>query len=156
VIVVVTGPIASGKTTLVQSLARELRRAGRTAATLDRDDVYELVEGSSATVGTEDRWRRANRLTAAFARAMTDDGIDVVIVESDDPIDGALHVTLTAPVESALERVQLDPTRVVSRDERFLRRHYADYRPLPADLTIDTARTPLEAELQAVLAALQS
>ncbi len=140
----------------MRALAAELRRAGRTAATLDRDDVYELVEGSSATIGTEETWQRANRLAAAFTAALVAEGIDVVIVESDEPIDRALHVTLSAPVESALERVQLDPTRIVSRDEGFLRRHYADSRPLAADLTIDTARTSHDDELRAVLAALES
>jgi thymidylate kinase len=137
VIVVVTGPIASGKTTLVRALARDLRAAGRTAATLDRDEVHELL-GDDA-----DAWDRANRVTGAFA-ALLENEVDVVLVESDDPIDGALHVTLTAPIEAALERVQLDPTRVVSRDPVFLRGHYEAYRALAADLTIDTAQTPLE------------
>ena len=77
-IVVVTGPIASGKSTLVRALADELRRAGPTAATLDRDEVYELLEERGATAGDPESWQRANRLTAAFAAALVADGVDVV------------------------------------------------------------------------------
>jgi thymidylate kinase len=156
VIVVVTGPIASGKTTLVHALARELRDSGRTVATLDRDDIYALVEGSSAVIGTAETWDRANRLTATFAAAMVGEGVDVVVVESDDPIDGALHVTLTAPIEAALERVQLDPTRVVSKDETFLRGHYEGYVRLEADLTIDTSQTTLAETVRIVTHELSS
>jgi adenylylsulfate kinase-like enzyme len=154
VIVVVTGPIASGKTTLVHALARELRSGGRTAATLDRDDVYALLGESG--VGDEASWGRANRLCVAFAHALLAEGVDVVVVESDDPVDGAFHVTLTAPIEAALERVQLDPTRIVSRDPGFLRAHYESYAPLEADLRIDTSRSTLEETVRIVTRELRS
>jgi adenylylsulfate kinase-like enzyme len=154
VIVVVTGPIASGKTTLVHALARELRSGGCSAATLDRDDIYELLGESG--VGDEASWGRANRVCAAFARAALAEGVDAVVVESDDPIDGAFHVMLTAGIDSALERVQLDPTRIVSRDPVFLRAHYESYASLDADLRIDTVATSLEETVRLVLSALQS
>lgn len=149
-IVVVTGPIASGKTTLVHAIARELRRAGRTAATLDRDDVFTQLGGEGA--GDEASWGRANRVCAAFARTLLAEGVEAVVVESDDPVDGAFHVTLTATIDAALARVRRDPTRVVSRDPIFLRAHYDGYFPLAADLTIDTEATSVEEAVWAVLA----
>jgi adenylylsulfate kinase-like enzyme len=151
VIVVVTGPIASGKTVLVRALAGELRAAGLVAATLDRDDVYELLEERGTTAGDEATWQRANRLAAAFAAAL-DAEADVVLVESDAPIERALHVALVASIEAALERVQQDPTRGVSRDPAVLRAHYAAYTPTSADLTIDTGELSLAETVQSVLA----
>lgn len=148
-IVVVTGPIASGKTTLVQALARELRTSGRTAATLDRDEVYELLEERGKTAGNPETWRRANRLTTAFAQALAAE-VDVVLVETDEAIDGALHVTLTTPLEVALERVQLDPTRGLSRDPTVLRSHYDVYATPSAELTIDTSQTTLAETVRVV------
>jgi thymidylate kinase len=154
VIVVVTGPIASGKTTLVKAIAEQLRGAGRVVATLDQDEIYELVEQRGVTAGTREAWARTHRLCVAFASALIADGVDAVVVETDAPqlFDGALHVTLSVPFEAALERAQRDPTRDLSRDQSFLRSHYDAYTaPADAGLTIDTGESGVDQAARDVL-----
>ena len=86
----------------------------------------------------------ARDVCASLSRALLADGIDVVVVETDAPrlFDGALHVTLTAPVDAALERVQ--PTqRVESPATRRSSGATTSYTSPPRSPTIDTAETAL-------------
>ena len=90
--------------------------------------------------------------------ALLDDGVDVVVVEGDLLTEkeraefttalratvAPVFVTVRVPVDVALQRVVEDPTRGVSRDPAFLRRHYEDLddavRTRPSgDLVIDTS-----------------
>jgi chloramphenicol 3-O-phosphotransferase len=90
--------------------------------------------------------------------ALLDDGVGVVVVEGDllteeertefttalrSPVV-PVFVTLHTPVDVALQRVQEDPTRGLSRDPAFLRHHYEELddavRTRPStDLVIDTS-----------------
>jgi shikimate kinase len=156
--IVICGPIASGKSTLAKAVARELEQRGLTAATVDLDLVYEMLEHASAlSKDDQPTWSRARRVAAGLTDALLDDGLDVVVAEGDfleeverAEFGGALRapatlrfVTLSVALETALVRVQQDPTRVLSRDPVFLTRHYEELagavRTRPdGDLCVDT------------------
>jgi hypothetical protein len=58
-------------------------------------------------------------------------------------------ITLTVPLETAFVRVDQDPTRGLSRDRRFLARHYGELAELlrrkpDSDLCLDTGKLTLE------------
>ena len=168
-LVVLAGPIASGKSTIAERLARQLAadRAGTTAALVDLDDLAFAQRG---TQELPELWRRAAAVAGATVRAGFAAGTDVVIAhgpffESDGyrlllddlpPETVVRHVLLRVPVPVALERVAADPSRGLSRDPEFLRSthdHFAQIEhrlPVP-DLTFDTS-THAAADVAADLA----
>ncbi len=157
-IVAICGPIASGKSTVARALARLFEERGVTAAAIDLDLVYEMLEQDAVVKANPATWSRARRTAAAMTNALLDDGVGVVVVEGDllteeeraefttalRPAAAPVFVTLHVPVDVALRRVREDPTRGVSRDPVFLRLHYDELdeavRTRPAtDLVIDTS-----------------
>ena len=162
-LIVIGGPIASGKSTAARALAQEFERRGLTAAAVDLDVVYDMLEPNGAPKDQALKWFRARRVAAALADALLAEGIAVVIVEGDflAPSERAefvdalrshavvSFVTLRVSFDLALERVRRDPTRGISRDPAFLRRHYeatdeaVRNRP-PTDLTLDTGLISIE------------
>ena len=157
------GPIASGKSTLAAALARTFELRGSAAATVDLDLIYEMLEHTAAPKSNAAIWSRARRMAAALVDALLEDGIDVVIAEGDlldDPArqefvsvlhDGAAvrFVTLSVDLETALLRVDQDPTRGLSRDRRFLTRHYEELAEMlrrrpEHDLCLDTGALTVE------------
>jgi uridine kinase len=60
VLVVVIGPIASGKSTVCRLLARHLVAAGRTVAAIDLDDVAAMVSAPGGRTPTH--WDHAHRV----------------------------------------------------------------------------------------------
>jgi chloramphenicol 3-O-phosphotransferase len=157
-IIVICGPIASGKSTVARALAQLFEEQGLLAAAIDLDVVYELFEHEGTAKASAATWRRARKAAAALTDALLEDGIGVVVVEGDlltaeqrAQFVTALRssvvpmfVTVHVPVDVALQRVQRDPTRGISRDPDFLRRHYEELheavRTRPAaDLVVDTS-----------------
>jgi adenylylsulfate kinase-like enzyme len=163
VIVAICGPIASGKSTVARAVARLFEERGVTAAAIDLDLVYEMLEHPSAVKADPATWRRARIAAAAMTDALLDDGVGVVVVEGDllteeertefttalrSPVV-PVFVTLHTPVDVALQRVQEDPTRGLSRDPAFLCRHYEELddavRTRPStDLVIDTSSVSVD------------
>ena len=162
-LVVVTGPVGGGKSTVALVLADCFRESGRTAAVIDLDLVYCMarqVEGfDEATI-----WTTARRGAAALADAFFAEGMEVVIVEGEffnqGELDAVLHnlvtpverrfVTLVVSYEEALRRVSGDPSRGASRDPQFLKRLHSQFvEALPflraASLLVEAGqRTPRE------------
>jgi hypothetical protein len=118
-------------------IARLFRQQGFEAAAIDLDLVYEMLVGDGALKASPSTWRRARTAAAALTDALLEDGVRVV-VEGDfltaqeraefgsalcSPIV-PLFVTVHVPVDIALQRVEADPTRGLSRDPGVLRRHY--------------------------------
>jgi predicted kinase len=157
-IVVITGPIASGKSTVANELARQLSRNGVRAEVIDLDLVYDglVAEGFPPEPST---WMRARGDAATTAAAFLEDGTAVVVAEGsynlpDDRsafVDrlrsspDVVFVTLRVSFEEALRRARGDPTRGRSRDPEFLGAHYAERHELLAavpetDLVFDTER----------------
>src|SRR4051812_22520531 len=122
VVIVVTGPIASGKSTLARALARELELLGVGAAVIDLDLVHDQLTTNASDDST---WTLARRETAPLENAFQEGGVVVVIAEGsfNMPADRAtlvqhlrptadvVFVTLQVSFAEALRRAQGDPTR---------------------------------------------
>jgi adenylylsulfate kinase-like enzyme len=157
VLIVVSGTIASGKSATARALAGEVERRGKTAAAIDLDLVYEMLEHDGARKDDDATWTRARRAAAALANRFATDGVEVVIVEGDfltaddrrllvEVLDASAEprfVMLRVSFDEAVRRVEGDPTRTFSRDRDCLRRDYdradAAIDDVPAsDLLVDT------------------
>jgi adenylylsulfate kinase-like enzyme len=158
-VIVITGPIASGKSTVVRELARMLEHRGVRAAVTDLDLVYDMLvaQGSASDAAT---WTVARCEAATQANALAEDGVAVVIADGSynrtndraalarqlHADGGPTYVTLRVSFEEALRRAQADPTRGVSRDPLVLGPYFAAIgkvlAKVPAtDIVIVTERT---------------
>jgi len=160
-LVVVTGPIASGKSSLARAVACEFGRRGQKAAAVDLDLIYEMLDPGRAPKTDVARWAQARRISARLATALLAEGVAVVVeggfltpAERTDFTDAlppgveARFVTLSISFEVALERATNDETRGLSRDPAFLRDHYAATAQAlhdvpPVDLVVDTGATAI-------------
>jgi shikimate kinase len=162
-LIVITGPVGGGKSTVALAVADRLRQTGRTAAVIDLDLVYCMARQVDG-YGELDMWAAARHGAAALADAFFADGMCAVIVEGEffshdelDALRGRLataarcrFVTLVVSYETALRHVAGDPSRGMSRDPEFLRRLHAQFeKALPfleeASLLIQADRpTPSE------------
>ncbi len=127
-LLVVTGPIAAGKSAVAKALARRVR-----GAVLDLDLVYSVLAGDPKA--DEVVWSRVRRVAGAMAATLFHEGLEVVGIEGEvwtpahriellarAPAAARVRwVTLTVSLPEALRRVQADPTRGLSRDPAFLR-----------------------------------
>jgi predicted kinase len=137
-VIVITGPIASGKSTVARLLAQELVGRNVRVAVIDLDILEDMLiaDGSASDADT---WDLARHAASTLASTFLSDGIAVVIADGSfnqagdraaferhlDPGVGPLYVTLTVSYEEALRRAQGDPTRGVSRDPGFLGSYFA-------------------------------
>jgi adenylylsulfate kinase-like enzyme len=162
VVIVVTGPIASGKSTVAGALARELELLGVGAAVIDLDLVHDQLT-TKASAPDDSTWTLARRETATLANAFQEAGVAVVIAEGsfNMPTDRAtlvqhlrpstdvVFVTLQVSFAEALRRAQGDPTRGRSQDPQLLGWHFAARHDVLAavpgtDIVIDTERTTIQ------------
>lgn len=159
-LVVIVGPIASGKSTVAAALGSQLRASGRRVAILDLDDVVETIGGF---VNLEpDHFLRAHLVFGRLVRSWLDQGFDVIahgpFIDGDEDA-AVLHdlpvqvrprrVLLLATFAVALERVMADPDRMLSRYPDVLRATYDRFEAVrpsmePSEWTFDT--TTLDAE----------
>jgi chloramphenicol 3-O-phosphotransferase len=156
-VLVICGPIASGKSTLARAVAQLFERQGADVTAVDLDLVYEFFE-RGAPKASAPTWRRARRTAAGLTDVLLGEDVGVVVVEGDfltaeereeylTALRSAvvpLFVTLKVSVDVALQRVEQDATRRISRDPEFLRRHYEQMREAirvrPAtDFVLDTS-----------------
>jgi adenylylsulfate kinase-like enzyme len=169
-VVVIGGPIASGKSSLALSVARAVEQQGLEAATIDLDLIYEMLEHTRAHKSDPSIWTRARRIAGALTSGFLDDGINIVVAEGDfldeparDEFVSMLpvgipirFVTLTVQLATAFLRVERDPTRGISRDRGFLARHYDELAEAVRarsddDLCLDTDELTLERATQSVV-----
>lgn len=142
-VVVISGPIASGKSTLGRAVAARLEEVrGTASAVVDLDLIYEMLDPRRRPKSDEHLWTRARRIGGRLASDLLHDGC-AVVVEGDLASDDALRefetelprhaspwlVMLNVDLETALERVEADPTRGISREVTFLSRHYDAFEP---------------------------
>lgn len=165
-LVLVVGPIASGKSTLATRVARRLRADGETVAVVPLDTVAEMALPSLPD------WSWAHAAHGRLVGAWLDTPITTVIaegLETPDEIallleqvpDGVAPFTvlLTTSYEGALVRAQADPTRNLSRDPEFLARMHARFArtrdEIAHDLLLDTESASADALAERVVTALR-
>jgi adenylylsulfate kinase-like enzyme len=167
-VIVITGPIASGKSTVARELARELERTQVRVSVIDLDILHDMLVGDGAA-SDDATWALARHAAATQVNTFLEDGVTVVVAEGSfntpdaraaftrhlDAIDEPLFVTLRVSYEEALRRAQRDPTRGRSRDPAFLGRYFSDVsqalETVPAtDLVIDTEEMPVSAAAAAI------
>jgi predicted kinase len=157
--IVITGPIASGKSTIARELARQLELAGTGTAVIDLDVVHDrLATGPSSGQAT---WALARQAAATLANGHLARGAAVVIADGSfnwpsdraafvqhlDPGVDPHFVTLRVSFDEALRRARGDASRGRSRDPSFLGPYFAALAEamaaIPAsDLVIDTEQMP--------------
>jgi shikimate kinase len=140
-VVVISGPIASGKSTLSRSVATRLRETEAVEGTVvDLDLVYEMLDPQRRPKNDPVLWSAARRVAGRLATALLAERRPVV-AEGDFAGAGALAefvaelphdvrpqlVLLHLDFPTAFERAAADPTRGLSRDREFLSRHYSDF-----------------------------
>lgn len=147
-LVMVSGPIAAGKSTLARELVRALRAGGSSVALTDLDTVAEMA------LPTLPDWGWAHRIHAQLVGAWLQTGVDVVVDEGTSTVEEVqqvlskvplgvrvFHVVLTADYDRSLARALGDPGRGLSQDPGFLRADhdsFASHLPnLPCDLRLD-------------------
>jgi predicted enzyme related to lactoylglutathione lyase/adenylylsulfate kinase-like enzyme len=171
-LLIISGPIASGKSTVAQLLATESRAGGHTVAVVDLDRLYMMLDHRSP-MDDPRTWRAARRAAAALADQFLVDGAELVIVEGTfwtqaerdefahrlSTAFGALFVTLHVSVDEALTRVQADVGRRASRVPELLRASHAEFASAPSiagDVTIDSTHANVMEVASLIKAALAS
>lgn len=164
-LLVISGPIAAGKSTLAVEVTRRLRERGLSVALVDLDAIAEMA------LPTLPDWAWAHRIHAEAVGSWLRTDIDMVVNEGtstpgeirqvlDHVPEGTavFHVVRHAEYERALARAQADPSRGISKDPEFLRRAYDGFEAvahlLPADLRLDVESETPERLADAVLAAI--
>jgi energy-coupling factor transporter ATP-binding protein EcfA2 len=168
-VLVITGPIASGKSTLARAVGRAVEARDATVAVIDLDLVYEMLDVHGGHKGDDRRWEAARRGSAGLADRFLAAGIDVVVVEGEfdeaargvfaadlDRRAAPLFVTLTVSYEEAYRRARADPTRGLSRDPAFLWPWFREYLRASADdeatdLVLDTERLSIDRCVDAIV-----
>ena len=170
-LLVISGPIAAGKSTVASALAAALRDSGRSVAVVDLDRLYMMLD-DRPPMSDPSRSREARRAAAALTDHFVLDGIELVIVEGTfwttserEELTTALttlvqpvYVTLRVSVEEALRRVQFDAGRRASRNPAILRASHAAFgavMPNPTDTVIDSSSLTADAVSVAIMGVLE-
>lgn len=126
-VLIINGPIASGKSTVAEALAAESRTSGSTAAVVGLDLVYAMLQ-QAALMSDPHISRLARRAAAARVEQYVLDGFQMVIVEGDFwTLDNGSHRVSLRCCHAArghrgsVRRVQLDTSRGLSQIPEFLR-----------------------------------
>ena len=86
IVVVITGPIASGKSTLGRALAVELTERGSDSGVVDLDLVYEMLDPSRGAKTDEARWSDARRLAGRSPPDLESNGRLSLLKASSEPM----------------------------------------------------------------------
>ncbi len=140
-VVVIAGPIASGKSSCARALAIRLEQTyGLAVAVVDLDLVYEMLDPAGRPKVDANLWSLARQMSGRLAAALLAEH-RCVVVEGDLATDIALGefenelpnevvvrlVMLEVAFETALARARQDPSRGLSRDAQFLSSHYTEF-----------------------------
>ena len=142
-VVVVSGPVASGKSTLSRAVAARLgETAGAAGAVIDLDLVYEMLDPQGRPKDDAVLWSAARRVAGRLASALLAEGRPVVaegdffgeralaefVTELPSGVEPRL-VLLGLDFPTAFARASADPTRGLSKDPSFLARNYREFAP---------------------------
>ena len=156
-LVVIVGPIASGKSTIATGLAERFRARDRRVALVDLDELVETIGGFDGL--SLEQFRQAQMVFGQLVGAWLAQGFDVIAHgpffdhDEDQALlhaipDGvvARRVLLRTTLAVALERVRTDPCRGLSTHPDLLEAAYERVDELlptmpPSEWTFDTATT---------------
>lgn len=141
-LVIITGPVGAGKSTVAKEIARVLQSKNVSTAVIDLDEVYCMAR-QQADFNDREMWATARRAAAALTESFYASDLQVVIVEGG--FLSALEIaelrqyvnsevnefffTLLTSAPTALHRAQTDlnPDRVVSRLPEVQANLYAEF-----------------------------
>ena len=140
-VVVIGGPIASGKSSLARATAARLEELdGAGVGVIDLDLIYEMLDprgGAGRAKNDEHLWSQARRVAGRLSAVLLAEGRHVVVegnfaedqslAEFERVLPGAVRlrlVMLDVDFEIALLRAQADASRGLSKDPAFLSAHY--------------------------------
>ena len=143
-LVLIIGPIASGKSTLANTLADKLRSSGEAVAVVGLDTVAEMALPTLA------EWTWAHEVHGQLVGAWLEKPIPTVIAEGPETPEeieqimrhvgsdvSVLKVLITTRYETALARAVQDPTRGLSKDPEFLWRMHRRFEQTRSDIAHD-------------------
>ncbi len=143
-LVLIIGPIASGKSTLAETLAAMLRSSGEAVVVVGLDTVAEMALPTLAD------WTWAHEVHGQLVGAWLEKPIPTVIAEGPETpeeieqilrhVGSEVHVQkvlIRARYETALARALSDPSRGLSKDPDFLRRMYQRFEETRTDIAPD-------------------
>ena len=145
-VVVIGGPIASGKSSLGRATAARLEELdGVEVGVIDLDLIYEMLDlrgGSGRAKNDERLWSQARRVAGRLSTVLLAEGRHVVVegnfaedqslAEFERALWGGVRlrlVMLDVDLEIALQRTQVDAARGLSKDPVFLSAHYDLFSP---------------------------
>jgi energy-coupling factor transporter ATP-binding protein EcfA2 len=143
-LVLIIGPIASGKSTLADTVAGKLRSRGEAVTVVGLDTVAEMALPTLAN------WSWAHEVHGQLVGAWLEKPIPTVIAEGPETPEeieqimrhvgsdvSVRKVLITTSYETALARAIQDPTRGLSKDPVFLRRMYQRFELTRPDIAHD-------------------
>lgn len=160
-LVLISGPVASGKSTLAEALAHLARESGASAAAIDMDELTTMIAGHDWSLITPAQRRLACELAAAVTDRVFDGGYTFVAIAGSTLSAGewnemlrhlnapppTTRVLLRVSVGEAVRRAQADATRGATSDPRVVAALHAqiDWSHVPpADVEVDTDHLPAD------------
>lgn len=161
-VVLISGPIASGKSALGRAVAGRLdEKEGSCCAVIDLDLVYEMLDPRRRPKSDQQLWAEARRVAGGMAAVLLRESRSVVVEGGDFSTEEQLAefehelpenvtvrlVRLDVDFETALQRARADDSRGVSKDAAVLSRHHAGFRIDWGDrdvLKLDTGSASLD------------
>jgi adenylylsulfate kinase-like enzyme len=167
-LVILTGPIASGKNTVADKLAERLTGEGRTVVVADVDDVAAMVAvPGAAQAGL---WFAAHQAHGALVGQWMRSSVEYVVAvgpvfsaEEQTALTRALPdkaamlwVVIDAPVAVTFARAQADPGRGLSREPEFHHAAHRRFRELLPMIPADQAFNSEELSADQIAAAIEA
>jgi chloramphenicol 3-O-phosphotransferase len=168
-VVLISGPIAGGKSALGRAVAGRLDEiAGSCCAVIDLDLVYDMLDPRRRPKSDQHLWAEARRVAGGMAGVLLREGRSVVVeggdfstqeqlaeFEHELPEDAAVRlVRVDVDFETALRRARADDSRGVTKDAAVLSSHYAEFRTDWGDrdvLKLDTGSASLAETARSVV-----
>ena len=137
-LVLISGPIASGKSTVAMTLAARARAQGLPAASIDMDEVVAMVAGADWSLIRQEDRELASQVAAVIAERCFVAAVNLVLVagstlsswEWDRLLEcvstkvTVTHVLLKVSLVESVRRAQADPGRELTKDATYVERIY--------------------------------
>ncbi|MBG6215046.1 hypothetical protein RCH23_003001 [Cryobacterium sp. CAN_C3] len=161
-LVLISGPIAAGKSTVARALAERLRTGGEQVALVELDQIAEIALPTlpdwSAAHGTFNsvvgQWL-ATPVTVVVAEGPGSEGEVSALVPEVPPRTPVMIAVLTSTFDVAFARASADPSRGISRERAFLSDEFARWAEempqMEHDVLIDTGALSVEESVDLLL-----